>query len=214
MITNLQHAGRIEAHPCRHGTKPCNEPKNQNHKIVPYDYNRVVLDMLPADPDPVDEAESDYINASYVDSLLKPNAYIVTQGPNERTLNDFWRMMWKERSPCIVMLTKTFDFIKVMCVQYWPVLVDREEEFGDISVTLLKEEQLANFVIRTIKLKKDGEERTVLQFHYTEWPCHSCPFSNAILEFRRRIRICLRHRSPDLDGPIVVHCRWVGRAAD
>ena len=46
-------------------------------------------------------------------SLLKPNAYIVTQGPNERTLNDFWRMMWKERSPCIVMLTKTFDFIKV-----------------------------------------------------------------------------------------------------
>ncbi|XP_043192596.1 receptor-type tyrosine-protein phosphatase kappa-like isoform X2 [Amphibalanus amphitrite] len=202
----FQHAGRIEAHPCRHGTKPCNEPKNQNHKIVPYDYNRVVLDMLPADPDPVDEAESDYINASYVDSLLKPNAYIVTQGPNERTLNDFWRMMWKERSPCIVMLTKTFDFIKVMCVQYWPVLVDREEEFGDISVTLLKEEQLANFVIRTIKLKKDGEERTVLQFHYTEWPCHSCPFSNAILEFRRRIRICLRHRSPDLDGPIVVHC--------
>ena len=31
------------------------------------DYNRVVLDMLPAEPDPVDEAESDYINASYVD---------------------------------------------------------------------------------------------------------------------------------------------------
>ena len=49
-------------------------------------------------------------------SLLKPNAYIVTQGPNERTLNDFWRMMWKERSPCIVMLTKTFDFIKVSLV--------------------------------------------------------------------------------------------------
>ena len=44
-----------------------------------------------------------------------------------------------------------------MCVQYWPVLVDREEAFGDITVTLLKEEQLANFVIRTIRLKKDGE---------------------------------------------------------
>ena len=48
-----------------------------------------------------------------------------------------------------------------MCVQYWPVLVDREEEFGDISVTLLKEEQLANFIIRTIKLRKDGEVRRV-----------------------------------------------------
>ena len=50
---------------------------------------------------------------------------------------------------------------QVMCVQYWPVLVDREEEFGDISVTLLKEEQLANFIIRTIKLRKDGEVRLV-----------------------------------------------------
>ena len=49
----------------------------------------------------------------------------------------------------------------------------------------------------------------MLQFHYTEWPCHSCPFSNAILEFRRRIRICLRHRAADMDGPIVVHCRSV-----
>lgn len=46
-------------------------------------------------------------------SLLKPNAYIVTQGPTENTVNDFWRMIWQENACCIVMLTKTFDFIKV-----------------------------------------------------------------------------------------------------
>lgn len=46
-------------------------------------------------------------------SLLKPKAYIVTQGPTETTVNDFWRMVWQEKASCIVMLTKTFDFIKV-----------------------------------------------------------------------------------------------------
>jgi protein tyrosine phosphatase len=46
-------------------------------------------------------------------SLLKPNAYIVAQGPTENTVTDFWRMVWQEKASCIVMLTKTFDFIKV-----------------------------------------------------------------------------------------------------
>jgi protein tyrosine phosphatase len=50
-------------------------------------------------------------------SILKPNAYLVTQGPNERTVGDFWRMVWQVNASCIVMLTKTFDFIKVMSWQ-------------------------------------------------------------------------------------------------
>jgi len=28
-------------------------------------------------------------------------------------VTDFWRMVWQEKASCIVMLTKTFDFIKV-----------------------------------------------------------------------------------------------------
>lgn len=50
---------------------------------------------------------------SIFQSLLKPNAYIVTQGPTEFTVTDFWRMVWQENACCIVMLTKTFDFIRV-----------------------------------------------------------------------------------------------------
>lgn len=46
-------------------------------------------------------------------SILKPNAYIVTQGPMENTVTEFWRMVWQEQASCIVMLTKTFDFIRV-----------------------------------------------------------------------------------------------------
>ncbi|PSN58003.1 hypothetical protein C0J52_08106 [Blattella germanica] len=166
-------ACKVETHSCRHATKAANKEKNQNQKSVPYDYNRVVLDSLEDQPD------SDYVNASYVDSLLKPNAYIVTQGPTENTVSDFWRMVWQEKASCIVMLTKTFDFIKVMCMQYWPASKEKDETHGGISISVLKEEELANFHIRTFLLSKKeegsevAEERRILQFHYTEWHSHT-----------------------------------------
>jgi protein tyrosine phosphatase len=92
-------------------------------------------------------------------SLLKPNAYIVTQGPTEDTVFDFWRMVWQENVSCIVMLTKTFDFTKVMCVQYWPASKDKDECYGEsvehqIYIGVAKEEELANFHIRTFRLYK------------------------------------------------------------
>jgi len=187
-------------HSLRHGSKKTNMEKNQNPRIIPYDFNRVVLE-----PE-ADIADSDYINASYVDSLVQPKAYIVTQGPTESTMPDFWRMVWQERASCIVMVTRTFDFIRVMCVQYWPAAKNREEVYGGVGVTVETEEQLANFMIRTIRLRKDGEERKVIQFHYTEWPCHSNPFSNALLEFRRRVRQVMNQHPETQDGPVIVHC--------
>ena len=48
-------------------------------------------------------------------SLTQPKAYIVTQGPTETSIGDFWRMVWQERASCIVMVTRTFDFIRVSC---------------------------------------------------------------------------------------------------
>lgn len=41
-----------------------------------------------------------------------------------------------------------------MCVQYWPTDLDKPEEYGNLEITLLAEEQLANFFIRTVKIRK------------------------------------------------------------
>jgi len=203
----FQTACKVEGHSTRHGSKAENRPKNQNQKIIPYDYNRVVLDLQDGIPD------SDYINASYIDSILKPNAYVVTQGPNERTVADFWRLVWQVKASCIVMLTKTFDFIKVMCIQYWPPSKGKMESYEGIEISYSHEEQLANFVIRNFNVRRRNaagawEERVVLQFHYTEWPSHSCAYSNGVVEFRRRVRTSLRNPPPNCqsDGPMIVHC--------
>lgn len=141
-------ASRYETYVCRHATQESNQAKNNYKKCIPYDYNRVVLKTVP------NVLDSDYINASHVDSYLKPNAYIAAQGPNENTIEDFWRMIWEQKSFVIVMLTKVFDFIRVMCNQYWPVELNKPERYGNLEVTLLYEEPLADFVIRTIKLTK------------------------------------------------------------
>ncbi len=47
-----------------------------------------------------------------------------------------------------------------MCVQYWPAGKGREEVYGGIGVTVDIEEQLANFMIRTIRLRKVGWRRS------------------------------------------------------
>ena len=41
-----------------------------------------------------------------------------------------------------------------MCVQYWPAGKNREEIYSGIGVTVENEEQLANFMIRTIRMRK------------------------------------------------------------
>ena len=41
-----------------------------------------------------------------------------------------------------------------MCVQYWPAGKNREEVYSGVGVTVENEEQLANFMIRTIRLRK------------------------------------------------------------
>jgi protein tyrosine phosphatase len=33
---------------------------------------------------------------------------------------EFWSLVWEQAVPAIVMLTKNFDLVRVMCVQYWP----------------------------------------------------------------------------------------------
>uniref|UniRef100_A0A8D0EX79 protein-tyrosine-phosphatase n=1 Tax=Strix occidentalis caurina TaxID=311401 RepID=A0A8D0EX79_STROC len=193
-----------------------NRNKNRYGNIISYDHSRVRLQLLDGDP------HSDYINANYIDGYHRPRHYIATQGPMQETVKDFWRMIWQENSASVVMVTNLVEvgrvrvplsqhvnssqyFLfspQVKCVRYWP---DDTEVYGDIKVTLIETEPLAEYVIRTFTVQKKGyhEIREIRQFHFTSWPDHGVPcYATGLLGFVRQVKFL----NPPEAGPIVVHC--------
>uniref|UniRef100_A0A3P8VHX9 protein-tyrosine-phosphatase n=1 Tax=Cynoglossus semilaevis TaxID=244447 RepID=A0A3P8VHX9_CYNSE len=75
--------------------------KNRYKTILPNTHSRVILKSQDED-----DFLSTYINANYLKGYDgEEHAYIATQGPTVNTVGDFWRMVWQERSPIIVMIT-------------------------------------------------------------------------------------------------------------
>ncbi|XP_044540556.1 receptor-type tyrosine-protein phosphatase epsilon-like, partial [Gracilinanus agilis] len=91
-----------------------NQEKNRYPNILPNDHSRVILSLVDGVPC------SDYINASYIDGYKEKNKFIAAQGPKQETVNDFWRMIWEQKSATIVMLTNLKERKEEKCHQYWP----------------------------------------------------------------------------------------------
>uniref|UniRef100_A0A669PMX5 Receptor-type tyrosine-protein phosphatase U n=1 Tax=Phasianus colchicus TaxID=9054 RepID=A0A669PMX5_PHACC len=162
----------------------------------PYDRHRVKLHPLLGDPN------SDYINANYIDGYHRSNHFIATQGPKQEMVYDFWRMVWQEHCSSIVMITKLVEVGRVKCSKYWP---DDSEMYGDIKITLVKSEMLAEYAVRTFALERRGysARHEVKQFHFTSWPEHGVPYhATGLLAFIRRVKAS----TPPDAGPIVIHC--------
>lgn len=45
-----------------------------------------------------------------------------------------------------------------MCMQYWPPNKEKHEDYGGIGVSVLDEEELANFHIRTLRIYKKDDK--------------------------------------------------------
>ena len=117
---------------------------------------------------------------------------------------------------------------------YWPDA--GSETYGEFVVSLLREDILASYTLRTFSLrlmrttningtgtingtlvKKDLAshnhlERTIYQYHFTAWPDHGVPLHALPLVSFIRNSAAAASTNPDLEsshGPIVVHCRLV-----
>lgn len=80
----------------------------------------------------------DYINASHINMEIPKsgiiNRYIATQGPLASTCEDFWQMVWEQKSPLIVMVTPLVERGSVKCHKYWPDL-NEKQTYGHLCVS-------------------------------------------------------------------------------
>ncbi|KAF6028141.1 hypothetical protein EB796_013539 [Bugula neritina] len=171
--------------------------------LYPADDSRVILERET-------EEESDFINASYISGYAPGSPkFIASQGPTAATIDDFWLMIWQQKTSSVVMVTNVVEERKHKCDQYWPDDTSTELRYGDITVSMVSADEWADYMVRMLKVEKDGEVRTVKQYHYTSWPDHGVPDSmSPFIFFYKRVKI----ETAKTTTPIVVHCSaGVGR---
>ncbi|VDO57303.1 unnamed protein product [Haemonchus placei] len=165
---------------CEHFKR--NISKNRYEDVLCIDSTRVVLKERPPD--------TDYIHASWMD-MPDGQRYISTQGPLQETLEDFWHMVYTEKSYVIVMLC---------CL--------REGEFGHFERTFFEkkssEPHCKPYQVNSKNLEDLG---TVLGFTL-EWPDYTAP-----LDPTPTVGLLKLVRNLSRSTPIVVHCSGgIGRS--
>ncbi|KYQ94383.1 protein tyrosine phosphatase [Tieghemostelium lacteum] len=199
----------IESNPDRFKTALLdkNKTKNRYSNVLPYEDTRVKLNIDDLDLDENDDPEevTDYINASF----LSGGNYICTQGPLLNTINDFWKMIWEQRSNVIVMLTKEEENHKIKCDKYWPD--EGKIQCGRYQIKFENKITIPEISIRrefTLTDLKTNQSISVKHFQYTTWPDHGTPVSTTnFLKFVGHVDHEVR------TGPITVHCSaGIGRS--
>ncbi|CAD5117044.1 DgyrCDS5868 [Dimorphilus gyrociliatus] len=178
--------------------KDCNMAKNRYRDISPYDDSRVVLF-------PTNQG-TDYINANHVNMNIPGsgirNCYIAAQGPLQNTVNDFWSMLWQQRTSLVVMLTLSMERGRDKCFQYWPPVYEKKQ-YGLLSVTCIHQNTNDKLAIRDLNVVEGNDERHIKHVQYLAWPDHGVPDDAAhFLQFVRRVR----EWRAGMVEPTVVHC--------
>ncbi|CAJ0604072.1 unnamed protein product [Cylicocyclus nassatus] len=156
-------------------------------------------------------SEEDYIHANW---MIMPDKqkYICTQGPIQETLEDFWHMIYTERSSVIVMLCAFKEGNNEKCALYHPKTTKECGKFGSYRVYLKEEKEspISGVTYRILCAKKN--RRNPFEVHhlaYTDWPDHTAPMDpTSIVAMMRFSRMLAK------GSTITVHCSaGIGRSA-
>ena len=199
-----------------------NKTFNRYMDILPTPRTRVKLPEDPMDP------TASYINANYIrGSDGNERAFIAAMGPKAATVNHFWRMIWQEKPPVIIMITGLIENGKQKCERYWPGKVDGKTvlTFGNIRVMNMSSQQKNGYVVSTLKATgidaATGKRRshTMLHLWYNTWPDHGVPrqpgkplFVDNVLAMKRDVDKHMLSKGVQASNPTLIHCSaGVGR---
>ena len=188
------------------GQSEINQNRNRFIDIIPFDDNYVSLEAEQGTP------PSTYINASYIDNMDVLDKVIVTQGPKQNTVLDFWKLVVEKQCRHIIMLTNCQEQGRVKCFQYWPPS-GQMLHFDDLSLFTSEEREVhPGLLIRKIEVSHEDDVEgdnvhVVRQLHLTNWPDHGVPdHINSILAF---VNVAATFRDSEYS---LVHCSaGVGR---
>jgi tyrosine-protein phosphatase non-receptor type 4 len=137
------------------------------------------------------------------------NRYIATQGPLTNTCDDFWQMIWEQKSALIIMVTPLVECGSIKCFKYWPDLNETQTLSNLLQLNCTKQIETSSLVEREFRLIRNGEERICTHLQYLAWPDHGVP--DDPMQFLELIFKVRQYRC-GLVEPIIVHCRYVAPA--
>ena len=181
-----------------------NMDKNRFPDVICLEATRVKLEK----ENPTD---TDYIHANYVKFPGYDRRYSCTQGPLQHTVEDFWRMVWQEKSPIVVNLTscckqeKGQSEPKGLCWQYWPLAVGNPMQCGRFSVMTKKVDEDLKLSIYVIEVLPEGcsNSHVLRLIHATEWPDKGVMRTRYILKLIKQIYLADTLAPKE---PIIIHC--------
>uniref|UniRef100_A0A7I5EBN0 Protein-tyrosine phosphatase n=1 Tax=Haemonchus contortus TaxID=6289 RepID=A0A7I5EBN0_HAECO len=181
-----------------------NEHKNRYNDILCMDSTRVRLKAR--------RDYDDYIHANWI-TMPDHQKYICTQGPIMDTVEDFWHMVFTEKSNVIVMLCNFVEGNHEKCFPYFCEDLDVPATYGRLytvtTVQCYDPDPSGLIVHKLLKVEVLGVSTKVHHLAYGGWPDHiapSTPLPTVVLLKLARI-LCG-------GNPITVHCSaGIGRTA-
>lgn len=128
-------------------------------------------------------------------------------------MTDFWRMVWENDVPVIVMITNLVEMGRPKCEKYWPDLGEKVE-CGDVVVRALNQVPGRHFNTTTLELRDEqlGVTKTCTHLWCISWPDHGVPEDTAsvvaMIDAVHDLQAAQSRRLPS-----VVHCSaGIGRS--
>lgn len=183
--------------------------QNRYNDVLPYKHNLVELKDS--------EGADIYVNGSYINVPIKKygeRAFIAASAPVEKSLPNFWEMIFQNKVTLIIMLCNIKEKT-VVCEKYWDE--EEEKQYGNVKVKQLSSSELGEKLVKRVfevSYINNDEILTVTQLHHTNWPDDNAPSSEENDDIDLLLNSTMEHRrnkgndesESKNPNPILIHC--------